>query len=428
MPSDRLLRDWATRRGLGNLDANLHVTILYSTRVVPWTADPTPLVVRPEAFQRIARLGKDNALVLMFDAPELARRWQAGVAAGAAVTYRSYKGHVTLFYGGEDTTNGALPDFPLVLDGELASVLGGDAFQLTKRLTSRARERANAPDPDAGGVRDVIGRLSAAVQKGLGYNPFRAADGQFASGPGGGGAGTKPKKGGQIGALSNIGVGRYHDAAIQNRFGGTENLMAYVSDMMAELPAGNYRAAVGGFGDLSVTVQIVSQDDGNNTRMTRQFRAGEDGVNTYAYHDYFIVDAEAQGAGIGRQMLARSVERYRALDFTHIKTTANLQAGAYAWARMGFVPESKEVWAYVRNRAHFRLRDLEGRVPAEALQQVRDLMDGSDDPRTIRRLAAARYGDVNIGKEVLRSQSYDATFDLNDQESLDILAHYTKGS
>lgn len=91
--------DWAKSQGFETTlqPGDLHVTIMYSEVPLLWPAPrPGGLLVRPSEERIVTPLGDGGAVVLKFESPELAGRWQQLRDAGAVTSWSSYVPHVTI--------------------------------------------------------------------------------------------------------------------------------------------------------------------------------------------------------------------------------------------------------------------------------------------------------------------------------------------
>lgn len=113
------------------LDDNMHVTIAHSVRA--FEADHADNMVRAHA-DAWGVLGKDRAVVLYLDSPDMVGEHNDTNDAGAQWDHPMYRPHLTLFYlpPGADMTlldgQPQLPPFPLVFGPHITSPLGRDAF------------------------------------------------------------------------------------------------------------------------------------------------------------------------------------------------------------------------------------------------------------------------------------------------------------
>lgn len=162
------LRSWALAQGLPPLDANLHLTVLYTKgECPPWRDDPDSATAEVLG---MAVLGPDKAVVLMVDCPECdVSHWYAREQLGVESNYAGYKPHVTLYYNGPMPAEP--PDFLIELGPEQHGPPGQKLAFVTKAYVDTA-EVAELPE------------RATLAQKAVGYNPNRAADGRFTSGTG----------------------------------------------------------------------------------------------------------------------------------------------------------------------------------------------------------------------------------------------------
>ncbi|MGO4171566.1 DUF2213 domain-containing protein [Bosea sp. TAF32] len=105
------LIEWAKGQGLSKplASSDLHVTIAYSKDKFDWFAAPDdvdririPSLADHEAQRSVEEFGDKGAIVLRFEAADLARRWQQFRDAGASWDHKAYRPHVTITYGPGD--------------------------------------------------------------------------------------------------------------------------------------------------------------------------------------------------------------------------------------------------------------------------------------------------------------------------------------
>lgn len=97
------LQRWATAQGLGELQADLHVTIAYSRQPVDWMkvegdwnqSDDGTITIAPGGVRIVEPLGNRTA-VLLFTASRLAWRHEQIRNAGASWDYPEYQPHISL--------------------------------------------------------------------------------------------------------------------------------------------------------------------------------------------------------------------------------------------------------------------------------------------------------------------------------------------
>jgi hypothetical protein len=114
---------------------------------------------------------------------------------------------------------------------------------------------------------------------------------------------------------------------------------------------------------------------------------------------------------------------------------ANIDVGGYAWARFGFVPKQSDwddlrkslnVWVNADDVSH----DLLGneypalKIPKRQRKALTKILD-NPDPRGLWKIADARIGDRNIGKEVLMERDWSGEIRLDDADAMQRFNHYT---
>ena len=91
-----------------------------------------------------------------------------------------------------------------------------------------------------------------------------------------------------------------------------------------------------GFGDEAEAKFSFTGDDG--TEFTRTFSMDSQGL--HVHHDIF--ESASKGDGIAKQLFAGSVPLYDKIGVKSISTLANIDIGAYSWARYGFEAKSPQ--------------------------------------------------------------------------------------
>lgn len=194
---------WAKGQGFKQTlkPEDLHVTIAHSSRAVDWMAiqqawgnspniDGKPtgeLTVAPGGPRLVEPLGDKGAVVLLFNDWSLASRHQEIVdKGGASWDFASYQPHVTITWDAEGLDLSQVEPYngPLVFGPEVFSEVDNNwADNITEKCLYRMQ--------DAGLIRKIMstsGYAAMADMAGRG-NPYHDPDnGQFTSGPSGGGA------------------------------------------------------------------------------------------------------------------------------------------------------------------------------------------------------------------------------------------------
>lgn len=103
--SARAFREWFEGQGFKNVlpITELHVTVVYSRRTIPWQSLPSHVVISEAAgallpwTRFVQPLGDGGAVVLRFNAPALQARWAFARDKGASWDHEGgYKPHVTI--------------------------------------------------------------------------------------------------------------------------------------------------------------------------------------------------------------------------------------------------------------------------------------------------------------------------------------------
>lgn len=76
--------------------------------------------------------------------------------------------------------------------------------------------------------------------------------------------------------------------------------------------------------------------DGKKVGAFRRIIEREKSGDTSVKHDILIIDPEFQGQGLARELNNKSLDWYRSQGFSRVRLSANVDIGAYAWARAGY--------------------------------------------------------------------------------------------
>lgn len=138
-----------------------------------------------------------------------------------------------------------------------------------------------------------------------------------------------------------------------------------------------------------------------------------------AYHGYLKVDEGVRGTGLVPTMLKNQIDLYQKLGIEKVKMLANIDVGAYAWARYGWLPSPME-WNILRNR--FEAQFNAGYVALDpksnwGRSQLLDVLH-NPDPRAMWDLSDLNDVDLRsgekVGKAFLLHRSWGGTLNLKD--------------
>jgi hypothetical protein len=170
---------------------------------------------------------------------------------------------------------------------------------------------------------------------------------------------------------------------------------------------------------VTVAGKII-QDGKVVATIDRGFKPG----TTAAYHEDLDVKPWAQGQGLSKRILSANMRFYEAHGFERIETMA-IDAGAYTWARYGFVPDA-EWWPRLVKQIEPNLEQarIDG-LPEEAYKDVMTLLE-SRNPRAIWQIADARtpVNGVPLGEKLLNGTEWHGSFSLNDPEMMERFRNY----
>lgn len=218
----------------------------------------------------------------------------------------------------------------------------------------------------------------------------RPVGGQFARRPEGGGPYTEPSRPvihTDSGPATTRPMVRYLQGPTDeeiNQVLGIRDIESVARGLVAEVTDESF--------EIRVTLRgngrevLLTYDGDKGTHATRYLFRDHDG-SLVAYHDTLVVDEDRSGEGVARAILRGSLKTYEQIGVKEIWTYADLDVGAYAWARYGFVPtDPPKLFRAVRSR----LQALVNRVitPEEYTQIMADLRP--TDPTFVWRLADTR--------------------------------------
>jgi len=197
--------------------------------------------------------------------------------------------------------------------------------------------------------------------------------------------------------------------------------------------------------DVTMTIKGKTIED--DTEIIRHFFHDEDG-KLCASHEVFCLNDADQGKDFAKKFMRNSMQEYRRMGVSSVFLTANLDVGAYAWAKYGFLPKKND-WNQLRDSRYLgmfsmdkRLSLVKGQLSESEYKHVQSLLENKD-PRTIfqvsdltiqidlakvrkpqilpdhRHYANAfghRKGSISLGKFLLLAQEWEGHFDLSDSE------------
>jgi hypothetical protein len=198
---------------------------------------------------------------------------------------------------------------------------------------------------------------------------------------------------------------------------------------------------------LRISGALLGADKNHYGTITRYIYP-ESGV---AYHGYLSVPPATSGTGINKGLAAAQMRVYQKLGINEVHLSANIDAGSYAWAKYGYVPNQHD-WNSLRDYLRVApTRSAKYRTPGAWLDELtlrpqdRDAVNhilDNPNPKAIWDLAdiqakplednslqtesakgehAARYKgykDWPIGKRLLWDRSWHGALGLDDNEAM----------
>jgi GNAT superfamily N-acetyltransferase len=129
----------------------------------------------------------------------------------------------------------------------------------------------------------------------------------------------------------------------------------------------------------------------------------------------FQVSKAMQGKGIAKSFVRNLLDVYSKAGIGKIDMEANVDVGAYAWARYGWVPKSPGEWSKLkRNIQEYTLSD----APAEERPTIKIILRDKD-PKAIRALVAQPSG-----FKLMKGLSWKGVLDLTNAETKRIVYAY----
>lgn len=162
--------------------------------------------------------------------------------------------------------------------------------------------------------------------------------------------------------------------------------------------------------------------DGTGITCARIFDPGRKVVE----HELLLIGKKEQGHGKSKKLLAGQVALYQKLGFAHVTTEANVDRGAYAWAKYGFKP-TKTSWTEgmselgsgpLREELADRMKSIlrkDYSPEAYAVETMLKLTKG-DDPRLVWAISDV---DNKYTKDIFKDLSWYGVLDLGDKQSME---------
>lgn len=152
------------------------------------------------------------------------------------------------------------------------------------------------------------------------------------------------------------------------------------------------------------------------------------GKTIEVHHDIFQVNAASQGGGIAKRLLGNSMELYKQIGVNEVTTHANIDVGAYSWAKYGFIPRDKYEWEHlsfdVRSGAEGLMAS--GLITKTQLGEIKQILElNKENPYAVWRIADLTNAinlpgikDPTVGKALLFDRSWQATLSLSDEKAM----------
>ena len=161
-----------------------------------------------------------------------------------------------------------------------------------------------------------------------------------------------------------------------------------------------------------------------------------------AEHSELTLPEEHQGSGLAKIISNNYLDLHDHLNVSSVTADANIDAGAYAWLRYGFVPE-QDGWDAFKADMYSQWKGIKenlgqgsvGTLTKEEIDEIELVMDAvvrSDDPYSARAIAGLSHKLSNkdnpradtVGKHILQNRSYKAVMDLDNEKDYSTYRRY----
>lgn len=179
-------------------------------------------------------------------------------------------------------------------------------------------------------------------------------------------------------------------------------------------------------GTLSFRATIADPVDAGSISRTLNF------ITKTVSHDFLIVPKSKRKAG--KEILASQMALYQKLGMEKVEVHADIDVGAYAWAKYGFVPK-QESWNALRSNLGTRIKAVEmgsTTVDKAALADFKKLLS-DPNPKTIWKVvdhpAKVTVGgkDTTVAKAIMTGSAaphWYGSLDMRDKETMNRFQSY----
>lgn len=190
------------------------------------------------------------------------------------------------------------------------------------------------------------------------------------------------------------------------------------------------------------TFDCIGSVGGKQSFLYRRTICVDEQGRLYIHHNDFEIWAEYQGNGYARKLLQNQINFYDAIGANYITMAANIDVGAYAWARYGFYLTDDGAEALTRQlrRGWNRIitKDLAPANPADkeafdtSIARLERIVEKNPmEPKDLWAIASEHIKvripggqERKLGYHVLSGTYYNARLDLNDPEQYARLVSY----
>jgi hypothetical protein len=168
----------------------------------------------------------------------------------------------------------------------------------------------------------------------------------------------------------------------------------------------------------------------NGTEIGRISRSYDEDSKS-ASHGYLKIYDSLAGEGDVPRILRGQIDSYKKMGLENVQVSASLEAGGYAWAKYGFVPDRMS-WQHLQRLTKVTLNNLDNAIDPGVMEIARNIANDSD-PKSIWRLSdltakVSGYGNQTLGQVLLAGRRWDGNLKLKDTDAMERFDRYVEKS
>lgn len=188
-----------------------------------------------------------------------------------------------------------------------------------------------------------------------------------------------------------------------------------------------YNDVANGYKAYGVTNFDIGKTDVTLSATTKMYDTESAVKSKYIYNAvdkefkviYVEMAEEDQGKGVLKKLLNDMSTLWEQLGVEKVTLSANIDMGAYAWGKYGWVPK-QDSWDILRkNFLPIRIAPLKGNIPDKTYTTIQTLIE-MDNPKALWQLVdlTEQHNGESIGKYLLRGQYWQGILDINDTQAI----------